>query len=404
MYEIDKICEDFPVLHRLINGKPNIYLDSAASAQKPRCVSEKMGHIYQNEYANVHRGLYFLSEEITRMYEEARETVQHFINAASVREIIYTRNATEAINLVAATWAEHNIKAGDEIVISQAEHHANLIPWQIVCQKTGAVLKVFKIANDGSFLYDEFISALTPKTKLVAITGMSNVLGTVFPIKEMTESAHKIGAKVLVDACQYAVHKKIDVQDIDCDFLAFSGHKTYGPTGIGILYGKLDLLEKMPPYQTGGDMVEKVTYHQTTFAPPPARFEAGTPAIVEAIGLGEALKYMMNLGLNNIAEYEEKLTRYMFEQTKEIKGFKHIGTAPDKVGVFAFQVGNIHPQDLAFVLNKEGVAVRVGHHCAEPLVERMGYHSVARASFGLYTRERDIDAFVEAVRKAQKFF
>ena len=330
--------------------------------------------------------------------------MQKFLNARSAQEIVFTRNATEAINLVAYSWAMENLHQGDEILISEAEHHANLIPWQIVCQKKGCVLRVFKIGDDGAYLPHEFTKSLSDKVKLVAVTAMSNVLGTIFPIKTITAEAHKIGAKVLIDACQAAVHQKIDVQDIDCDFLAFSGHKTYGPTGIGVLYGKSELLKSMPPYQTGGDMVDKVTYQHTTFAEPPSRFEAGTPAIVEAIGLGEALRYMQKIGLENITLHEQELVKYMYEKCREIKDFKHIGSLPNKGGVFSFQVGNIHPQDLAYVLGKEGVAIRIGHHCAEPLVERMGYNSVARASFGLYTTKEDIDAFVRAVTKAQKFF
>lgn len=404
MYDIDKIRRDFPVLQRQINGKPNAYLDSAASAQKPKCVINKMNHIYRTGYANVHRGTYALSDSITNEYEQAREIVQKFINARSEKEVVFTRNATESINLVAATWAMRNLRVNDEILISEAEHHANLIPWQIVCQKTGAALKVFKIADDGSYIHEEFKKNLSGHTKLVAVTGMSNVLGTRFPIKQIASEAHKFGAKVLIDACQLAVHARLDVQDSDCDFLAFSGHKTYGPTGIGVLYGKADILADMPPYQTGGDMVDKVTYQFTTYAEPPARFEAGTPAIVEAIGLGEALKYMQKIGLDNIARHEREMSAYMLQKTAEIKGFKHVGTAADKGGVFAFQVGNIHPQDLAYVLGKEGVAIRIGHHCAEPLVNRLGYTSLARASLGLYTSTEDIDAFVAAVKKAQKFF
>lgn len=404
MYDINKIYNDFPILQKKVNGRPLTYLDSAASAQKPLCVIEKMSNIYLNSYANVHRGSYQLSEEITSAYEQARETIRQFINAQSADEIVFTRNATESINLVAASWAMNNISAGDEILISEAEHHANLICWQIVCQKNNAKLQVFKIGDDGSFIPAEFEKKLSDKTKLVAVTGMSNVLGTVFPIKSIISKAHTIGAKVLIDACQYAVHEKVDVRDLDCDFLAFSGHKTYGPTGIGVLYGKSDILKSMPPYQTGGDMVDKVTYEKTTFALPPARFEAGTPAIVEAIGLAEALKYMTNIGMDNIKAYEQELTAYMLEQTASIKGFKHIGTAKEKSGVFAFEVAGIHPQDLAFILDKEGVAIRIGHHCAEPLVNRMGFASLARASFGLYTRKEDIDTFVAAVQKAQKFF
>ena len=404
MYDVYKIRQDFPILQKLIDGKPNIYLDSAASAQKPKAVINIMNRILKNEYANVHRGTYALSDKITDEYEKARIIVQKFLNARSAQEIVFTRNATEAINLVAYSWAMENLHQGDEILISEAEHHANLIPWQIVCQKKGCVLRVFKIGDDGAYLPHEFTKSLSDKVKLVAVTAMSNVLGTIFPIKTITAEAHKIGAKVLIDACQAAVHQKIDVQDIDCDFLAFSGHKTYGPTGIGVLYGKSELLKSMPPYQTGGDMVDKVTYQHTTFAEPPSRFEAGTPAIVEAIGLGEALRYMQKIGLENITLHEQELVKYMYEKCREIKDFKHIGSLPNKGGVFSFQVGNIHPQDLAYVLGKEGVAIRIGHHCAEPLVERMGYNSVARASFGLYTTKEDIDAFVRAVTKAQKFF
>ena len=404
MYDVYKIRQDFPILQKLIEGKPNIYLDSAASAQKPKAVINKMSHILKNGYANVHRGTYALSDNITDEYEKARIIVQKFLNARSAQEIVFTRNATESINLVAYSWAMENLHQGDEILVSEAEHHANLIPWQIVCQKKGCALRVFKIGDDGAYLPHEFTKSLSEKVKLVAVTAMSNVLGTIFPIKDIAAKAHKIGAKVLIDACQAAVHQKIDVQDIDCDFLAFSGHKTYGPTGIGVLYGKLELLKSMPPYQTGGDMVDKVTYQHTTFAEPPSRFEAGTPAIVEAIGLGTALQYMQKLGLENIALHEQELVKYMYEKCQEIKDFKHIGSLPNKGGVFSFQVGNIHPQDLAYVLGKEGVAIRIGHHCAEPLVERMGYNSVARASFGLYTTKEDIDAFVAAVAKAQKFF
>lgn len=404
MYDIDKIRRDFPVLQRQINGKPDVYLDSAASAQKPKSVINKMNRIYRSGYANVHRGTYALSDSITNEYEKARKIVQKFINARSEKEVVFTRNATESINLVAATWAMRNLKTGDEILISEAEHHANLIPWQIVGQKTGAVLKVFKIADDGSYIHEEFQNKLSERTKLVAVTGMSNVLGTLFPIKQIASEAHKFGAKVLIDACQLAVHARLDVQDSDCDFLAFSGHKTYGPTGIGVLYGKADILADMPPYQTGGDMVDKVTYEFTTYAEPPARFEAGTPAIVEAIGLGEALKYMQKIGFDNIERHEREITDYMLQKTSEIKNFKHIGTVAGKGGVFSFQVGSIHPQDLAYVLGKEGVAIRIGHHCAEPLVNRLGYTSLARASLGLYTSKEDIDAFVAAVKKAQKFF
>lgn len=405
MYNVDDIRADFPVFKHFENEKkPFVYLDTAASAQKPKCVIDKICRIYQTSYANVHRGVYDLAQNITSEYENARKTIQKFINARSSSEIVFTRGATESINLVASSFGLNNLKEGNEILISEAEHHANLICWQIVAEKMGAKLKVFKINDNGSYNRQEFEKCLSPKVKLVAVTAMSNVLGTVFPIKEISESAHQIGAKVLVDACQGVVHQKIDVQDIDCDFLAFSGHKLYGPTGIGVLYGKLNLLNDMPPYQTGGDMVDKVTYQRTTFAEPPARFEAGTPASVQAIGLAEAVSYISNLGLDNIHAHEKELVSYFNQRAQETKGLKIVGTAEDKGGVMSFDFNGIHPQDLAFVLSHEGIAIRIGHHCAEPLVNRMGYTSIARASFGLYTSKADIDAFFAALEKVKHFF
>ncbi|MBE6445072.1 MAG: SufS family cysteine desulfurase [Alphaproteobacteria bacterium] len=404
MYDIEKIRRDFPLLHQKVNGKRNTFLDSAASAQKPQVVINKIVDIYSGKYANVHRGSYYLSEEITSEYEQSRRIVQKFINAKSEKEIVFTRNATEAINLVAFTWGRKFLTKIDEVLISEAEHHANLVPWQILRDEIGFELKIFKINDDGSFNCEEFCRHLSGKTKLVAISGMSNVLGTIFPLKDMIKSAHDVGAKVLVDGCQYVVHEPTDVQDLDCDFLAFSGHKTYGPTGIGVLYGKYELLNAMPPYQFGGDMVNVVTYQTTTFDEPPARFEAGTPAIVQAIGLGTALEYLMNLGMDNIKAHEEKITSYMHQQIADIKGFIEVGTAPNKGGVVSFAVEGIHPQDLSFILDKEGVSVRVGHHCAAPLVRRMGHESLARASLGLYNNFEDVDTFVAAVKKAKTFF
>ncbi len=404
MYDVYKIRQDFPILSVLINGKPNTFLDSAASAQKPAQVIEKMRCLYLEEYANVHRGSYHLSEQITIAYEEARSKIHEFLNTKSDKEIVFVRNATEGINLVAATWGRKYLKAGDEVLISEAEHHANLVPWQALRDELGIKLKIFKVNDKGEYLEEEYQKLLSDKTKLVAVTGMSNVLGTIFPIKEITRQAHTVGAKVLIDACQYAVHQKIDVQDLDCDFLVFSGHKTYGPSGIGVLYGKYDILNSMPPYQYGGDMVDTVTYEKTTFNEPPFRFEAGTPAIMQAIGLGEAVNYMMTLGMQNITAHEQELTQYTTEQLSTINGLKVVGQAKDKGGVFSFNVDGMHPQDLAFILDKEGVAVRTGHHCAQPIVNRMGYESLARASLGLYNTKEDIDALVGAVRKAQKFF
>lgn len=404
MFDIAKIRRDFPIFKRLINNQPNIFLDSAASAQKPQTVIDRISKVYTEEYSNVHRGSYLLSEEITADYEKARQTVQKFLHAKDVRDIVFTRNATEAINMVAFTWGRKFLTKIDEIIISEAEHHANLVPWQVLRDEIGFELKICRVNDDGSFDWDDFCSKLSGKTKLVSITGMSNVLGTVFPIKDIITSAHRVGAKVLIDACQYAVHNRIDVQDLDCDFLAFSGHKTYGPTGIGVLYAKYDILNVMPPYQYGGDMVNVVTYTSTTFDEPPARFEAGTPAIVQAIGLGEALEYMMQIGMDNIKEYEDFLSAYAYAELYKIDGLKMLGTHESKSGIYSFVIEGVHPQDLAFILNKEGISVRVGHHCAAPLVRRMGYESVVRASLGMYNTKEDIDALCQALIKAKTFF
>ncbi len=404
MYDIEKIRLDFPNLALKVNGKPNTFLDTAASAQKPQEVIDKIVHTYIYDYANVHRGSYYFSEQATAEYEKARTIIKNFINAKQDNEIVFTRSATEAINLVASSWGLNNLRPGDEILLSEAEHHANIVPWQNVRDKTGCALKFFKINDDGSFDSESFYNALNPKVKIVGVTAMSNVLGTVFPIKEIVRASHLAGALCLVDACQSIVHSKTDVQDINCDFLAFSGHKLYGPTGIGCLYAKYDLLEKMPPYQFGGDMVEDVTYERTLYSLPSSRFEAGTPAIVQAIGLGAAINYIQKLGMDNIEAHEKELIKYANNRFSEIKNLKIVGTAEEKGGVFSFALGDIHPQDVAFILNKEGIAIRTGHHCAQPVVNRMGYTSLARASFGLYTNHEDIDRFVEAIKKVQTFF
>ena len=404
MYDIEKIRLDFPNLALKVNGKPNTFLDTAASAQKPQEVIDKIAHTYIYDYANVHRGSYYFSEQATAEYEKARTIIKNFINAKQDNEIVFTRSATEAINLVASSWGLNNLRPGDEILLSEAEHHANIVPWQNVRDKTGCALKFFKINDDGSFDSESFYNALNPKVKIVGVTAMSNVLGTVFPIKEIVRASHLAGALCLVDACQSIVHSKTDVQDINCDFLAFSGHKLYGPTGIGCLYAKYDLLEKMPPYQFGGDMVEDVTYERTLYSLPSSRFEAGTPAIVQAIGLGAAINYIQKLGMDNIEAHEKELIKYANNRFSEIKNLNIVGTAEEKGGVFSFALGDIHPQDVAFILNKEGIAIRTGHHCAQPVVNRMGYTSLARASFGLYTNHEDIDRFVEALKKVQTFF
>jgi len=404
MFDAHKIRKDFPILEYLVDGKPNIYLDTAASAQKPLSVLNRIEKAYKEQYANVHRGSYWLSEQATESYEQARKIAAQFVNAQNKNEIIFTRSATEGINLVAATYGAQNLRAGDEVLLSVAEHHANLVTWQQWCKKTGASLKYFDINEDGSFNFDEFSQKLSDKTKIVAVTAMSNVLGTIFPVKKICLAAHQAGAKVLVDACQFAVHQKIDVNDMDCDFLAFSGHKVYGPTGIGVLYGKYDLLKEMPPYQYGGDMIEHVSYDRTTFALPPARFEAGTPAIVQAIGLGAALEYVMQFPFDEIEQYERNLTKYLTDEMLNIEGLKILGMAKEKGGVVSFALDNIHPQDLAFILGKEGVALRTGHFCAEPLVNKLGYTSLSRASLGIYSIKEDIDIFIKALYKAKEFF
>ncbi|MDR1026206.1 MAG: SufS family cysteine desulfurase [Lactobacillus sp.] len=404
MYDVYKIRKDFPIFNEKINEHDNCFLDTAASAQKPQRVLDKLISVYQSQYANVHRGSYTLSENITAMYEAARHTVQHFLNASTAAEIVFTRNATESINLVAATWGRENLKKGDEVLISEAEHHANMVPWQALSEQLGFTLKYFALNNDGSFSEEAFLKQLSPKTKLVSFTAMSNVLGTVFPVKKIVTHAHEVGALAFVDACQYIVHHHVDVHDWDCDFLAFSGHKTYGPSGIGVLYGKYDLLLQMPPYQYGGDMIRTVSFEESTFDAPPARFEAGTPAIVQAIGLAEAIDYMQEIGLKDIEHHERELTQYAIEKLNSIPGLKMLGTAPGKGGVFSFVLDDVHPDDTSFILNKEGVSVRTGHHCAEPLVTKLGYPSVIRASLGLYSTKEDIDQLVAALLKAKTFF
>lgn len=404
MFDAHIVRKDFPILNRLIDGKKNIYMDTAASAQKPLVLLKRLEKAYLEEYANVHRGSYWLSEVATENYEKARQIAAKFINAKSPDSVIFTRSATEGINLVAGTYGLANLHQGDEVLLSRAEHHANLVTWQQTALKTGAKIVYFDLDDCGNFVWENFEKALSSRTKIVAVTAMSNVLGTIFPVEHICKAAHNIGAKVLIDACQFAVHKKIDVQKFDCDFLAFSGHKVYGPTGIGVLYGKYDLLKEMPPYQYGGDMIKHVSYEKTTFALPPARFEAGTPAIVQAIGLSASLEYMMQFNFDDIEQYEAELIDYTTKRLLDISGLKILGTAKDKGGVFSFAIEGIHPQDLAFILAKEGVAIRTGHFCAQPLVNALGYNSLARASLGIYTTKEDIDDFIAALQKAKNFF
>ncbi len=401
-YDVMKVRADFPILAREVHGKPLVYLDSAASAQKPQQVIDAISRAYGHEYANVHRGAYYLSETATAAYEAAREKVRRFINAPSLKEVVFTKGATEAINLVAATWGRTFVKAGDEIVITSVEHHSNIVPWQLLRDATGCVLRIAAVARDGSIDIEEFAKVIGPKTKLVAVAHVSNVLGTVLPVREIAALSHEAGAKLLLDGCQGIVHEYVDVQDLDCDFYAFSGHKLYGPTGIGVLWAREALLEAMPPYQGGGDMIDSVTFAKTTWAPPPAKFEAGTPPIVQAIGLGVAIDYLNTLDRAAVAAHESALLRYAMTSLAQVPGIRLIGTAPGKAAVQSFVMEGAHPHDLATVLDRSGVCVRAGHHCAQPLMEILGVTATTRASFALYNTMAEVDALIAALRKAQE--
>ena len=403
-FDVERIRTDFPILYREIYGKPLVYLDNGASAQKPLPVIEAMDHAYRFEYANVHRGLHYLSNTATQRFEEARETVRRFLNAPSADQIIFTRNATEAINLVAASFGSLEIGEGDEIVLSIMEHHSNIVPWHFHRERKGAVLKWAPISDSGEFLIDEFERLLTPRTKIVALTHMSNVLGTVVPIKEAIEIAHARGIPVLVDGSQAAVHLPIDVVDLDADFYVFTGHKTYGPSGIGVLYGKTKHLDIMPPYQGGGEMIEIVEVDRITYGKPPHRFEAGTPAIVEAVGLGAALSYMMQIGRDRIAQHEADIGAYAFERLQEVPGLTIHGTAPGKGAIHAFSIDGLHPHDVATIIDRSGIAIRAGHHCAQPLMERLGVTATCRASFAMYNTKVEVDMLVAALARAKDFF
>ena len=403
-YDVEAIRADFPAMSLLINGRPLVFLDSGASAQKPNVVLERMDRAYRSEYANVHRGAYRLSELATENYENARKTVAKFMNAASPDEIVFTRNATASVNLVAHSFGRAFMKAGDEVVISHMEHHANIVPWQLLRDIMGIVIKVAPIDDDGNFLLDEFAKLLGPRTKLVAMTHCSNVLGTITPIKEIARLAHQSGAKVLFDGAQGIVHAGIDVRDVDCDFYVFTGHKLYGPTGIGVLYGKKDLLNALPPYQGGGDMIEIVTFEKTTYREAPARFEAGTPPIVEAIGLAAAIDYVTGIGLDRIARHELSLRDYAMEQLGAIEGLTIIGRPREKGPIVSFTLDGAHPHDIATIVDSRGVAVRAGHHCAQPLMERCNVVATARASFGMYNRLEDVDALVDALKTVKDIF
>jgi cysteine desulfurase/selenocysteine lyase len=403
-YDIDRIRADFPILAMKPYGKKLVYLDNAASAQKPRAVLDRMTHAYTHEYSNVHRGLHFLANAATEAFEAGRESVRAFLNAQSTDEIVFTRSATEAINLVAASFGLAHIEAGDEIVLSVMEHHSNIVPWHFHRERKGAVLKWVGVDEEGNFSIEEFERALSPRTKIVAITHMSNVLGTVMPIKEIVAIAHARGIPVLVDGSQGAVHLDVDVRELDCDFYVFTGHKVYGPTGIGVLYGKREWLEKLPPFNGGGEMIETVTMDSVTYNTPPHRFEAGTPPIVEAIGLGAALDYMRAIGRDKIRAHESALTTYAHERLSRLNSIRIFGNAKGKGAIIAFEMKGAHAHDVATVIDRSGVAVRAGTHCAMPLMARYGVTSTCRASFALYNTMDEVDALVDALAKAETIF
>ena len=403
-FDADKARADFPILSREIYGKPLTYLDNAASAQKPRVMIDAVKHAYEMEYANVHRGLHFLSNTATQNYEDAREAVRRFLNAGSTEEIIFTRNATEAINLVASSFGGMVLGEGDEVILSILEHHSNIVPWHFHRERKGAVLKWAPVDDDGNFLLEEFEKLFSPRTKMVAITQMSNALGTIVPVKEVVRIAHAHGVPVLIDGSQSAVHMAVDVRDMDCDFFAFTGHKTYGPSGIGVLYAKKEHLEAMPPYQGGGEMIGEVSTDVITYAPPPHRFEAGTPAIVQAIGLGVALDYMMGFDRHAIVAHEKMLLDYAMQQLSGINTLKVIGNARDKGAIISFTMQGAHPHDISTVIDRHGVAVRAGTHCTMPLLERFGVTATCRASFALYNTREDVDRLVDALKAAARIF
>ena len=404
MLNIEEIRKDFPILSRTVYNRPLVYLDNAATTQKPRAVVEAMTEEYYSVNANVHRGVHYLSQQATELHEQARGNVQHFINARSEAEIIFTRGTTESLNLVAFSFGEAFLKEGDEVLVSVMEHHSNIVPWQMLRERKGIVLKVIPMTDEGEIDLETYKSLFSPRTRLVCIAHVSNVLGTVNPVKEMAAIAHAHGAKVLVDGAQSVPHRRVDVQDINCDFLTFSGHKIYGPTGIGVLYGREELLEKMPPYQGGGEMIARVSFEKTTYERLPFKFEAGTPDFVGSHALAVALDYVRGIGQDIIAAHEADLTRYAMEQMSLIPGMKIYGTAREKDAVISFNVGDIHPLDLGTLLDRLGIAIRTGHHCAQPLMARCGVESMARASFALYNTRAEVDALVAGIDRVRKMF
>ena len=405
MYDINKVREDFPILSRSIYGKPLVYLDNGATTQKPLCVLNAMHEEYLNVNANVHRGVHWMSQQATDLHEAARETVRRFINAHSTTEIVFTRGTTESLNLVASSFAEGCMKEGDEVIVSTMEHHSNIVPWQLQQQRKGIVLKVIPMTDEGELQLEAYEKLFTERTKLVSVTQVSNVLGTVNPVKEMIRIAHKYGVPVVVDGAQSVPHFAVDVQELDCDFLAFSGHKVYGPTGVGVLYGKEEWLDRLPPYQGGGEMIERVSFEETTFERPPLKFEAGTPDYIATHGLATALDYVTSLGMDNILAHEQDLTRYALQQLREIEGMHIYGHRNDSGdAVISFNVGDIHHMDLGTLLDQLGIAVRTGHHCAQPLMDRLGILGTVRASFGLYNTREEVDALVAGIKRIAMMF
>lgn len=403
-FDINKIREDFPILKKEIYGKPLVYLDNAATTQKPLCVVEKISENYLNNNANIHRGVHFLSQVATEAHEAARETVRKFINAKHSREIVFTRGTTEAINLVASSFGRSQCKAGDEIIVSHMEHHSNIVPWQLLQEEKGIVLKVIPFDEKGVLQLDKLDELITEKTKLISIAHVSNTLGTVNPVAEIITKAHSHNIPVLVDGAQSVPHMPVDVQALDADFYVFSGHKIYGPTGIGVLYGKEEWLERIPPYQGGGEMIQKVTFEKATFNELPFKFEAGTPDYIGSTALAEALNYVSAIGMEEIAAHEQELVRYTLERLGEVEDIRFIGNAPKRSGLVSFLVGNIHPYDLGSIIDKLGIAVRTGHHCAEPVMAAFGIEGTVRASFGIYNTKEEIDILVAGVQRAAKMF
>ncbi len=404
MYDIEKVRSDFPILSREVYGKPLIYLDNAATTQKPLCVLDAMRDEYLNVNANVHRGVHYLSQQATDLHEAARETVRRFINARSTSEIVFTRGTTESINLVVSSFCDEFMHEGDEVIVTVMEHHSNIVPWQLQAAKRGIAIKVVPMDNDGNLKTDEIEGLITPKTKIISVAHVSNVLGTVNPVKDIAAIAHAHGLPILVDGAQSTPHFKVDVQELDCDFFVFSGHKMYGPTGIGVLYGKEEWLEKLPPYQGGGEMIESVSFDKTVFGQLPFKFEAGTPDYIATHGLAKAIDYIEALGMDNIAEHERGLTKYCMERLASIDGMRLFGVSSGKDAVISFLVGNIHHLDLGTLLDRLGIAVRTGHHCAQPLIDRLGIQGTVRASFALYNTREEVDALADGIERVRKMF